>query len=290
MRTLLELTKVRLTAMVTLSAATGYLLHAGRLEAGLLLPALGLFLLAAGSAALNQVQEAAIDARMERTRNRPIPSGRIGRAGAFYVAGLLIGSGAYVLSSLERSPLAALVLGLASVAWYNGVYTYLKRLTAFAAVPGALVGALPPVVGFLAAGGDPADPLILLVAAFFFLWQIPHFWLLLILWGDQVEAAGLPVLGRVLGAGALRRVTFMWMAAAAAAGIALAATARGRVSVPAGVALLAAAAWMAGSAVPVLRSPADDAPAAPFRRAFVRINLYALAVMLVLGVDAVAGR
>jgi protoheme IX farnesyltransferase len=287
MRTLLELTKVRLTAMVTLSAATGYVLHARRLETGMLLPALGLFLLAAGSAALNQVQEAAIDARMERTRRRPVPSGRIGRAGAFYVAGLLIGTGAFVLSSLERNALPALGLGLASVAWYNGVYTYLKRVTAFAAVPGALVGALPPVVGFLAAGGDLRDPMIQLVAAFFFLWQIPHFWLLLILWGDQVEAAGLPALGRVFGGAALRRVTFMWMLAAAAAGVVLAATARGRITVPAAALLVAASAWLAVSATPILRPPAPEANPAPFRRSFIRINLYALLVMAVLVVDAI---
>jgi protoheme IX farnesyltransferase len=288
MRTLLELTKARLTAMVTLSAATGYVLCARRIDAGIVLPALGLFLLASGAAALNQCQEAALDGRMARTRGRPIPSGRLGRAAAFYVAGLLILSGAGVLASLERNATGALVAGGLALAWYNGVYTGLKRVTAFAVVPGALVGALPPVVGFMAAGGDPFHPLILLVASFFFIWQIPHFWLLLILWGDPGEAAGLPSLGRVFDAAQLRRVTFMWMLTAAGAAAALAALARGRIGVPAGAALVVLAAALAGSALPLLRPPAgaDDAP---FRRAFVRINLFALGVMLVLALDALAG-
>jgi protoheme IX farnesyltransferase len=226
---------------------------------------------------------------MERTRGRPIPSGRIGRAGAFYVAGLLIGFGSFVLASLERNAVPALALGLASVAWYNGLYTYLKRVTAFAAVPGALVGALPPVVGFLAAGGDAGNPMIRLVAAFFFLWQIPHFWLLMILWGDQVEAAGLPAPGRALGGAALRRVTFLWMLASAAGGVALAALARGRLGVPASAALVALSAWSAAAAFPVLRPPAEGPPGAPFRSAFVRINLYALLAMSALVLDAIAG-
>jgi protoheme IX farnesyltransferase len=288
MRTLLELTKARLTAMVTLSAATGYVLHARRLETGLLLPVLGLFLLAAGSAALNEVQEAPLDARMPRTRNRPVPSGRLRPATALYVAGILLLSGAFALASLERNAGAALALGLFSVAWYNGVYTYLKRVTAFAAVPGALVGALPPVIGFVAAGGDPVDPLILLVASFFFIWQVPHFWLLLILWGEEVGAAGRPSLGRVFDAAQLRRVTFVWMLAAAAGAAVLAALARGRVGIPAGVVLVVLAAGMAGGAFPVLRPPPPADPDGPYRRAFVRINLFVLGILLVLALDALA--
>ncbi len=287
MRTLLELSKVRLTAMVTLSAATGYVLFARRIDAGIVLPALGLFLLASGAAALNQVQEATIDARMPRTSGRPIPSGRISRAGAFYLAALLVLSGAGVLASLERNALGALAAGGFALAWYNGVYTYLKRVTAFAAVPGALIGALPPVVGYVAAGGDPLDPAIVLVAAFFFVWQVPHFWLLMISWGGQYEAAGFPTIERTFERPQLRRITFMWLSAAAAAGTVLPLLARGRIATAWSLGLVAASVLMGVGAVDLLRPRTEEAD--PFRRAFFRINLYALAVMACLALNALFG-
>jgi protoheme IX farnesyltransferase len=286
MRTLLELTKVRLTAMVALSAATGYVLFARRIDAGIVLPALGLFLLAAGAAALNQVQEASIDARMARTRGRPIPSGRISRAGAFYVAGLLILSGASALASLDRHPLEALAAGGFALVWYNGVYTPLKRVTAFAAVPGALIGALPPVAGYMAAGGDPRDPSILLVAGFFFVWQIPHFWLLMASRGEQYEAAGLPTLGRTFEPPQLRRLTFAWMLSSAAAGTLLPLLAHGRIGTAWSAGMVAASALLGVGALDLLRPPPGTDP---FRRAFLRINLYAMAVMACLALNALEG-
>ena len=63
--------------------------------------------------------------------------------------------------------------------WYNGIYTPLKRKTAFAVVPGSVIGAIPPMVGYVAAGGSALDPQILAFAFFMFMWQIPHFWLLI---------------------------------------------------------------------------------------------------------------
>ena len=194
---LAQLTKARITVFVMLTAATGYIVAAGRLEWVMLLPLAGVYLLAAGASALNQVQEARTDGLMPRTMGRPIPSGRIDRSTALFVAGLMILLGLFCLASVGRNTVTLLYQGVFAVLWYNGVYTGLKRVTAFAVVPGALIGSIPPLIGYTAAGGLPTDPLILLVAAFLFIWQVPHFWLLLLMWGDQYGQAGMPTLTRV---------------------------------------------------------------------------------------------
>ncbi|MBD3293799.1 MAG: hypothetical protein GF393_12820, partial [Armatimonadia bacterium] len=158
---LLELTKAKITAAVTLSVATGHLLFIETLSFSVILPAAGVFLLACGSAALNQVQEARIDRRMARTRGRPVPSKRIPAEWALFAALALIGAGLYLLSSIRTHTLTLLVLAGLAVFWYNGVYILLKRITAFAVVPGALVGSIPPLIGWAAGGGMITDPAIL---------------------------------------------------------------------------------------------------------------------------------
>ena len=95
---------------------------------------------------------------MKRTANRPLPAGRMSLASALFLSGLLILLGLYFLTSSEANAGLLALLGAFAVIWYNGIYTYLKRLTAFAVIPGALLGALPPVIGWTAAGGDPFDP------------------------------------------------------------------------------------------------------------------------------------
>ena len=87
---------------------------------------------------------------------------------------------------------------------------YRERL--LAAVPGGVVGAIPPVIGWVAGGGDPFDPRIASVAFFFFMWQVPHFWLLLIFsCGSDYERAGLPSLTRTFSVAQISRITFMWI-------------------------------------------------------------------------------
>jgi protoheme IX farnesyltransferase len=241
------------------------------------------FLLACGAAALNQVEEAAIDARMSRTRGRPIPSGRISREWALFVVLLLVGAGATLLASVEGRRLEVLALGGLALVWYNGIYILLKRVTAFAVVPGSLVGAIPPAIGWAAAGGHPLDPRILEVAGFFFLWQIPHFWLLLFLFGRDYEEAGLPTLSGRVSPAQFGRITFAWIVAAAAAGIAVGV--RARLAPPWILLVTVATLWLVLASVAVLRRPEDRAVA---RRLFLKINGYAFAVMLALSGDALA--
>ncbi|MEJ2720609.1 MAG: protoheme IX farnesyltransferase, partial [bacterium] len=181
--------KMRISLLATVTMVAGYILARGGATWPLVFLTGGVFLLACGSSALNQVQERDIDRNMKRTMGRPLPTGRVSTRYALVTAVICLTVGSVVI--LASSNLTATALGALTVLWYNGVYTPLKRVTAFAAVPGGVVGAIPPVLGWVAGGGSPADPRILAVAVFFFMWQIPHFWLLLLSTaGDDYEKAG----------------------------------------------------------------------------------------------------
>lgn len=285
LRDLLTLMKARITVATTVTTGAGYILAAGQVRGEMWLPLVGTFLLASGSSALNQCQEVDIDSRMPRTRYRPLPAGRLSLTAGLFFSGLLILFGLYFLASVERNTLLLLGLGGFAVFWYNGVYVYLKRVTAFAAVPGALVGALPPMIGWTAGGGELSDPLILLLAAFFFIWQIPHFWLLLLLQGDGYEAAGLPSLTKVFSPQQLFRITFMWVMATAVAGIVLPAVARQAVPWYWAVAMAVASVWLAMKAMVLLRPPAPD-QRRTWVRSFIQVNIYALLITVCLSLAA----
>lgn len=277
-RTLAALTKFPISALSTVTAATGYLCANRALDRGIVPTALGVLLLAFGACTLNQFQERGLDAAMPRTRGRPIPSGQIAPSGALSIAFIFSLAGFWTLM-LGPGVVPAL-LGLATLVWYNGVYTHLKRVTAFAVVPGALVGSLPPIIGWTAGGGDLSAPQGLALAFFFFVWQVPHFWLLVAIHGPEYETAGLPSLTRILSPAALSHLTFVWTCAAAASSLLLPVfgVASGRTTA---ILLTAGAVALCVSSVP----PAA-APAPPFiRRAFRAINLFALFVCALLALD-----
>ncbi len=283
-RLLAELTKIRISVVSTLSAATGYAARAHRLDAGLLWACAGTLLFACGASALNEVQESALDARMARTAGRPIPSGRLRRSDARLLALALIFGGAGVLLLACGAVPAA--LGLAAVGWYNGVYTYLKRVSAFAVVPGSLIGALPPAIGWTAAGGALSDPPLFALAFFFFVWQVPHFWLLLFRLGPEYERAGFPALTGLFSLVQLSRLTSVWMAATAASCLLLPLFGLAR-SLPAALLLSVSAAALVAVAVAVLRT---EGRGSALRRAFAAINAFALLVMALLAADALLRR
>ena len=214
-QTFSDLIKLRVSLLITLSTAAGFILAKG-FEAKIAFPVFGVFLLAAGSLALNQVQERKIDALMERTKKRPLPTGRLHVKSAVMISLVLLVLGSSIL--FIKTNLTALALGLLSVIWYNGFYTFFKRRSAFAAVPGALIGALPPLIGWTAGSGSLFDPKIMAVAFFFFVWQVPHFWLLLLSSGDDYEKAGLPSLQKVFTKEQIARITFVWILATAVTG------------------------------------------------------------------------
>ena len=207
----LKLGKVTISIPVALTGFLGYFLQLSTLDKNALLAVTGIFLLSMGSSALNQIQERKIDALMKRTAGRPIPAGIISLPAAILFCFLFAFSGTLLLW-FTGEPLAA-GLGVFTLAWYNGVYTPLKRVTAFAVFPGALIGALPPLIGWTAAGGDPLDMEIITVAFLLFVGQMPHYWLLLLKIGAQFHEAGMPVITSLLEPRQIRNLSFIWIAA-----------------------------------------------------------------------------
>lgn len=210
-RDLAWLARPKVSLAVAAGTLFGALYHGGGGPQATLFAPAGAFLLCAGCSALNQVQERGPDARMERTRIRPLASGRMAvREGLVWaLAFSLAGLGLFFL--VGGAPL--LLAGLAIVAVYNGIYTPLKRVSPVALLAGGVAGAAPPLIGWLAAGGGWADPRILWVAAIFYLWQVPHFWLLAEKHREDYRRAGFAVLHAALPPRLRARLMGVWVAA-----------------------------------------------------------------------------
>ncbi|MEL6330278.1 MAG: heme o synthase [Planctomycetota bacterium] len=206
----IELAKPGITRLVALTAAGGFALRAASTPGeGLLAQLLpfigcvaGVALASAGGNALNQWYEADIDRAMPRTRRRPIPSGRVSPAGAFKFG--VATSIAGVLAMLAAAGPVAAALTLASVALYVLIYTPWKRWSWTCTLVGAIPGALPPMIGVVAAsrssGFEPLlDPLGLTLFGLLFVWQLPHFLAIAAMYKDDYAAGGIKVLPTVAG-------------------------------------------------------------------------------------------
>ncbi len=283
LKMLLELSKARITFAVTFSVTTGWVVFTGSFDAEMLVPVIGIFLLACGSATLNQVQEWRVDAQMERTKDRPIPSGRITPTGALVVSVLFMAVGLNVLSYVQHWTWVVLGLAVFSVVFYNGIYYGLKRLTAFAVVPGALIGAVPPVMGWCAAGGHPLDMTILEIGTFFFIWQIPHFWLLVHIFGKQYEGAGLPSATALITPAQFKRITVSWTFVTIICGLML--TLTQKMALPWNALAVVASIAIGVATLGFLRIEPSARDARVF---FMKLNAYALAMMLLLMANALA--
>jgi len=208
---ILALIKYKVSIAVTFTAITGYVVYTGHFDLQIITLILGVFLLAGGSSALNECQESRYDAKMPRTMNRPIPTGKISLANAVVVSVMFCLAGLFVLYYNFGAITAA--LGLLNLVWYNLIYTYLKRVSSFAVVPGSLVGAIPAFMGWTAAGGYVFQPTIIFIAFFLFIWQIPHFWLLMIKYGKEYEEAGFKTINQAVNSGNLKMIIFAWVVA-----------------------------------------------------------------------------
>jgi protoheme IX farnesyltransferase len=191
-----ELFKFRVTALVVMTAWAGFYLgsmHSGisSVQPGLIAALLGIGLVSAGSAALNQALERKLDAKMIRTAKRPMAAGRISLP-----HGLLLGMAAIIAGSLWLTYSTNVVTGtltLITAFSYVAVYTPLKRYTTLATFIGAFPGAMPPLLGWAAARGRIEWPAVALFAILF-VWQFPHFMAIAWLYKEDYGRAGIRML------------------------------------------------------------------------------------------------
>ncbi len=188
-----ELTKPGINALVLVTAAVGsYLASEGRLDIQLLIWTLGgTALLSGGTNALNQYAERVADTRMKRTRDRPLPAGRLQPGLALTFAVSISVAGVLVLALLVN-PLTAL-LGVVALVVYIFAYTPLKQRTSLCTIVGAIPGAIPPMMGWTAVSGR-VDVVAWVLFAIVFLWQLPHFLAIAWLYRADYAKAGLPML------------------------------------------------------------------------------------------------
>jgi len=279
----LTLGKVTVSLPVALTGFVGYFLYIPVIDRNLLLVVSGIFFLSMGASAINQVQERKTDAVMQRTAGRPIPAGIIPVTHAILLAALFTLTGTILL--LLTGSLSATFIGLFAVLWYNLVYTLLKRITAFAVFPGALIGALPPLIGWTAAGGVPWDMQILAVAFLLFVGQMPHYWLLLLKVGDEFRAAGLPVITSLLEPRQIRNLSFIWIAATGAIVLMLPATPVIQSRVVAVILIFATLCFLYRMFRLSYRGNLMD----HWKKAFITVNLFYLAIILALIADRAIG-
>ncbi len=213
LRQFMLLSKSRIVFLVGLTAACGYWIgfrpEATWSWSHFLAAVLGTSLVAAGSSALNQVQERALDARMPRTQSRPLVSGALSLKQALVFIGMCFAIG---LPMLAWTEVKALWLGLLAIVTYNGLYTLMwKKKLPFAAVPGALPGALPVWMGFVAAEPSYTQPMGVFIFLILFYWQMPHFWVLAYRYQDDYALGNIPTLPVATDRETTMKHIFLWL-------------------------------------------------------------------------------
>src|SRR3954464_2006080 len=191
-----ELTKVRVTSLIVMTAWCGYFFGAHKageswISLGLLHALLGIGLVSSGTAALNEVMEHEVDADMRRTALRPIPAGRMSLAHAMIV-GLLMSVGGSFYLAIFTNPLTGLLTFLTSVV-YLAAYTPLKRISPICTFVGAFPGAMPGVLGWTAVRGR-LEWETLVLFAILFVWQFPHFFSIAWLYREDYAQGGIKML------------------------------------------------------------------------------------------------
>ena len=205
----IALLKPRVLTLVVFTGAIGLLVAPGHLNPVLAFTAILCITVAAGACgAINMWYDRDIDAVMRRTRNRPIPAGRI-QPGPALGFGVTLAVGSVLLMGLALNVAAALILAL-SICFYVFVYTvWLKRRTPQNIVIGGAAGAFPPVIGWAAVTGS-IEVIPLIMFGIIFIWTPPHFWSLALWANDDYRRAGVPMLPVVAGARETRRQIMLY--------------------------------------------------------------------------------
>ena len=218
---ILELTKSEIVLLEAITLVAGFLIGHSNEHAfqwhSFFFSTVGVCCLALASGALNQIQEHQEDSKMERTKKRPIPSGKITIRFASTLVIVLFILGSILLYQVSIN---VFLLGLLAVISYNGLYTlWWKRKLAYAAIPGAIPGALPILIGYQATVHNLSDPGGYYLFAILFFWQMPHFWVLALKYSNDYDKGGFPTLPVAKGTHVTRFQIMLWCLAYAGIGL-----------------------------------------------------------------------
>ncbi len=185
--------KIGLSNLVVFSAVIGYFVGAAHWDFfSVLMIILSGYMITGASNAINQIIEKDIDKLMDRTANRPLPTERMQLLEAILVTGL-VAVGGLVLITLYFNPTAGLLSAISLIS-YAFIYTPLKRINSIAVFVGAIPGALPPIIGYVAANNGHINQFAILIFMIQFIWQFPHFWAIAWLKFDDYKKAGIMLL------------------------------------------------------------------------------------------------
>ncbi len=271
-------TKFVLSFAVSLSALFAYIMAKGEIGFDMILATFSVLLVAMGVSTLNQVQEYKEDSKMERTKNRPIAAGRMSPRTGTIIAGVLILLSIVLIYDLLG--LTGVNFFMFAFIWYNAMYTPLKKKSALAVVPGAILGVIPPAIGWMVAGESLYTLEFIALGLYFFIWQVPHFWLLVMLFHGDYKDGGYPTAMRLFGQASLQRLTFVWLIFTIQAGVFLVSvfepyTATMILTVAVGI-------WAFISSLELLKEKFELRNA---RSVFWKINAAFLAIIILLSID-----
>ncbi len=191
-KVIFELTKFRLSLLVSFSAIFGFILASDNIIFfDLLILGLSGYLVTAASVINNQILEKDLDRKMDRTKNRPLPTNRISNRDSLIVSIIFMIIGLFIMISYFN--LIAGILSLISLILYTFIYTPLKRVGPIAVFIGAIPGALPPLIGWVAFSSEITIEAII-IFSIQFIWQFPHFWAIAWIYHDDYKKVGFKLL------------------------------------------------------------------------------------------------
>jgi protoheme IX farnesyltransferase len=271
-------TKFVLSFAVSLSALFAYVMAKGEIGLDMLLATFSVLLVAMGVSTLNQVQEYKEDGKMERTKHRPIAAGRMTPLTGYIISAVLILLSLVLIYSLLG--LTGVNFFMFAFIWYNLMYTPLKKKSALAVVPGAILGVIPPAIGWMVAGESLMTLEFMALAAYYFIWQVPHFWLLVMLFHGDYKDGGYPTAMRLFGQDSLQRLTFVWLVFTIQAGVFLVSVFEPHTATI--VLLVLVGIWAFITSLELLKEKFQLSNA---RSVFWKINAAFLAIIILLSID-----
>ncbi len=192
LKVIFELTKFRLSFLVSFSAIFGFILASDNFYIlDLIVLGISGYLVTAASVINNQILEKDLDSKMDRTKDRPLPTNRISKRNSLIISVFLMVTGLTIMTLYFN--MVAGLLSLVSLLLYTFIYTPLKRVGPIAVFIGAIPGALPPLIGWVAFSGEISIEAII-IFSIQFIWQFPHFWAIAWIYHDDYKKVGFKLL------------------------------------------------------------------------------------------------